>query len=423
MFYKKGVLLILDGLGDRPVPLLGRKTPLEAAKTPILDRLSESGMTGFVTHILPGVPVGTQTGSGLLLGLAPADVGKLSRGLVQAIGAGITLKEGDVALRCNFATLRWGKNGVEIVDRRAGRISAETDVLAQALGTVFIEEEVEIFVKASTQHRVALVIRGRGLGAAISNTDPGSGNEAQGLLRCRPIESRVAANVRTAEIVNTFLEKAHVVLRDHPVNRVRESRGLLPANGLITRGAGRLEMLNNLLQHLQIRTMVVSGEGTLHGLGKLFGFDVDVRPGFTATTNTDLEGKVSAAIEALNDHDLVVLHVKAPDVCAHDRDPIRKKTIIEAIDAAIKPLAKMDLVIGVTADHSTDSTTGRHTGDPVPSLIYSADGRKDEVEVFGESACLHGGLRLITPMGFLCTMLDQMNRTQNFNPWEYNFFS
>ena len=417
----QGIMVILDGLGDRPAEVLGGRTPLEAARTPVMDRLAAGGMTGFVAHLAPGVPVGTQTGCGLLLGLPPAEVGRLSRGLVQAAGTGIALEPGDVALRCNFATLRWGRDRIDILDRRAGRIAGDTPALAAALNGLHLNG-VEFLIKASTQHRAALVMRGRGLSERITNTDPGSGFDERGLVLSRPIDAGDEAAAYTAESLNVFLRRAHEILGAHPVNRAREAAGLPPANGLITRGAGRHAVLQNLIRHLRIRTAVVSGEGTLHGLGRLFGFDVVCRPSFTGAAETDLNGKVEAVLEALAGRDLVVLHVKSPDVCAHDRDPHRKTAVIEAIDAALEPIAGAGCVVGITGDHSTDSTTGRHTGDPVPSLVWAPRVRRDRVEGFDESACRDGGLGFVSPMGFLCTMLDQMNRMHNFRQGDLDFF-
>ena len=423
MLEKKGVLLILDGLGDRPVAQLGGQTPLEAARTPVLDDLITSGLCGLVHHIAPGIPVGTQTGCGLLMGLAPSDVGKLSRGLVQAVGVGIHLIPGDVAIRCNFATLDWRGQHAKIIDRRAGRISNGTNELVEALNAQAQIDDVAFMAKASTQHRVSLVLRGPGLSDAISNTDPGSGRSDEGLLFSQALDAGNRAAVRTASLVNAYLEKSHAMLQHHPVNKKREASGQLPANGLITRGAGKMGKMKNLLHLHEIKTAVISGEGTLHGLGRLFNFDVISRPEFTATIATDLPGKVAATLDALKDHDLVMLHIKGPDICAHDCDPIGKKDFIEKIDAALEPLRALPIVIGVTGDHSTDSTGGSHTGDPVPSFITSAHSRKDAIRAFGETNCINGGLGQISPTAFLCSLLDQMNRIHNFRPQDFDYYT
>lgn len=422
MFSKKGVLLILDGLGDRPNTELNGMTPLEAAQTPVMDQLSANGLNGLVTHLAPGIPVGTQTGSGLLLGLAPSDVGLLSRGLVQAVGAGLDLNPGDIAMRSNFATLDWGPEGAAIIDRRAGRISESTTALADAVNNIHISDDIRILVKSSTQHRVAIVIQGEGLSDAITDTDPGSGEAALGLQTCQALDAQNGAALRTADFVNTFLRKSYEVLKDHPVNKERERNGLLPANGFITRGAGHVKTMRNIISYLGIKTAVISGEGTLNGLARLFGFQFIYRTTFTATTKTDLGGKIEAALQALETADLVILHIKGPDLCAHDQNPLAKRDFLEAIDTALTPILTTDLIIGITADHSTDSTTGRHTGDPVPSLISGALVRKDAVSQFGETYCMQGGLGQLSPTSFLCTLLDQMNKMHNFRSYEYEYF-
>ena len=336
MFEKKGLLLILDGLGDRPVEELKGKTPLEAARTPHMDLLLKDGMAGLVHQVEPGIPVGTHTGSGLLLGVAPSEVEMLSRGLVQASGAGITLKPEDIALRCNFATLSWNADRAEILDRRAGRISEGVDVLANALNELPAIEGVKCIVSPSTHYRASLVMRGDGLSHDITNTDPGSSRLEKGLLLSRPLLAGNEAAVRTAHALNQFLKRSYAVLKDHSLNRERIERALPPANGLLTRGAGKMHQFKNLLHFQKIKTALVTGEGTLYGVGKLFNFEVHRKSSFTAGTDTDLEGKVALALQLLERNDLVVMHIKGTDVCAHDRNPVEKKEFIEAVDFSLK---------------------------------------------------------------------------------------
>ena len=200
----------------------------------------------------------------------------------------------------------------------------------------------------------------------------------------------------------------------HPLNVQREARGLLPANGILTRSAGAAAALGNLVTSLGIRAAVVSGERTVEGLGRLFGFRTITRPSFTALPETDLAGKVQAALDALQTHDLVFLHIKGPDICAHDRDPQGKKACLERIDQALGALPLDGLVIGVTGDHSTDSNRGRHCGDPVPSLMVSPNGRRDGVGAFYETSCMNGGLGRISGTQFLVGLIDAMAAIGNY---------
>jgi len=422
MGMSKGLLIILDGLGDRPVPALGWQTPLGAARAPNFDRLAMAGITGLIHPLAPGVPVGTQVGVGLLFGVARADLPGLSRGPIEAAGVGMVLRDGDVTFRCNFATLHPNGDGFAIIDRRAGRISCGADELAEALSGMDLGDGVSTRFCASTQHRGVLLLRGEGLSDAVTDTDPGAGHCDDGLLVCRARMSTDSLATRTAGLVNAFLRRSNEVLSDHPVNVRREQNGLLPANGILTRGSGRIAPLRNLIKHLGLRTAVIAEEGTILGLGRLFGFDVLNEPGFTALPDTDLDAMVAATGQAIKDHDLVFLHIKGSDTLAHDRNPAGKKAFIEKIDAALAPLLDGDLVIGITGDHTTDSNVGRHTGDPVPALLHAPLGRLDSVAAFSESACMSGGLGHISSTAFLCTLLDHMDAMHNHRAYEYIYY-
>jgi 2,3-bisphosphoglycerate-independent phosphoglycerate mutase len=150
------------------------------------------------------------------------------------------------------------------------------------------------------------------------------------------------------------------------------------------------------------------------------GYSVYGNPAFSAGKTTNLAIKVEATEQALSEHDLVFLHIKATDLFSHDLDPAGKREILMRIDDAIAPLINDERVIAVTADHSTDSNTGRHTGDPVPSLIYNPYGRVDRCETFSEQSCTIGGLGRINSREFLLTLLDQMNSLENYRARDRN---
>jgi 2,3-bisphosphoglycerate-independent phosphoglycerate mutase len=255
---------------------------------------------------------------------------------------------------------------------------------------------------------------------AISDTDPGS-DDCQ-VLASYSLEKNNAAGEQAANAINRFIRAAYERLRDHPVNRERREQQKPPANGIITRGAGTLGSLHNVINHIGLRACVVAGEQTLAGLANLFNFKVIHQHQFTAMPDTGLAAKVTAALAELDDHDIVFLHIKAPDIHAHDRDPVGKKEFLEHIDAALVPLFREGIVIGISAGHTTDSNNGRHCGDPVPSLIYSAGGRRDPLREFGEIHCLGGGLGRITGSAFLLTMLDEMQCLQNYQTADSEYF-
>ncbi|UCC56738.1 MAG: 2,3-bisphosphoglycerate-independent phosphoglycerate mutase [Gammaproteobacteria bacterium] len=410
----KGMMIILDGLGDRPVAALGGATPLEAAHTPHMDAMVAAGRCGLVDTLYPGMPVDTHTGAGVLLGLKPGDAFHLPRGPVEAAGTGLPIMPGEIALRCNFATLEADGNSLRILDRRAGRISEGTHELADALQDIPLGEGFTASIRPATGHRAVMRLSGPGPLPEISDTDPGSSAEPCPVSISHSLDALNPLGEEAANALNRLVREAHARLDNHPVNQKRRQQGKPPANGILTRGAGTIGSIHNILHHLGLHAAVVAGERTLVGLANLFNFTAISQPGFTSMPDTDLAGKIAAALAALEEHDIVFLHIKAPDIHAHDRNPVAKKEGLELIDNALLPLLREEIVIGITADHTTDSNTGRHCGDPVPSLICSAAGRKDKCNEFGETPCLAGALGRIRGHAFLLSVLDEMQCLQNY---------
>jgi 2,3-bisphosphoglycerate-independent phosphoglycerate mutase len=422
MKQRNGLIIILDGLGDRPIPDLDGATPLEAARTPNMDELVSRGRCGLVDPLYPGVPVSTHTGAGVLFGINTRDAFLLPRGPVEAAGTGLPIMPGDIALRCNFATLRADADGLEVVDRRAGRIHADTDELAEALQDITLEDGFSASVRPATGHRAVMRLSGPGPLPIVSDTDPGSGALPARILTCHTLDTDNPLGEQTANAINVYIRHAHARLNEHPVNRRRIQQGLLPANGIITRGAGSISKIHNIIHHIGLSTALVAGERTITGLAQLSNFAVISRPEFTSMADTSLGSKVSATLAALQDHDLVYLHVKAPDIFSHDRHPEGKRDFLEKVDAALAPLLQQDIVIGLSADHSTDSNTGRHCGDPVPSLVCAPNGRRDQCREFGETQCISGGLGRITARALLLTVLDEMGRMHNYRTMDSPYF-
>ena len=415
-------MVILDGLGDGGIAGFQGKTPLEAAHTPVMDRLVREGMAALIDPLHQGVPVGTHTGTGILLGIPPKDIAHLTRGPVEAAGIGLTSEWGDILIRCNFATLEeWG-DSFRIIDRRAGRIAEDTLELVRELVDVDVGDGISATLYPATQHRAVLRLSGEELSAAISDTDPGSAFQDRGAVRSAPQEAGTAA-ARTAHALNRFTYLAHTHLDNHPVNRLRRKNGLLAANGILCRSAGKNTQPTSLVKRLGLKGCVIAGESTVVGLAKMLKFQVVSEPGFTSLPNTDLNRKVAATRAALEENDIVFLHVKGPDICAHDKNPEEKKKLLEAFDRQLAELTNQNLVIAVTGDHSTNSNTGDHTGDPVPSLLFNPLGRRDLCTQFGESHCAGGGLGRISATGFLCSMLDAMGFMHKYKPGESLFYS
>ena len=407
----KCVLFIVDGLGDLPVESLAGQTPLEAAYTPALDRLAAAGWYGLVDPIGQGAQPNTHSGAGLLLGLEPAELQKLMRGPVEAEGVGRVLKAGDVALRANFAQVKTSFGELVVLDRRAGRITEGARELAAVLRHVDLGDRVVAEFQSTHQHRGVLVLSGEGLDPGVSDTDPGDQELPAPVLECMALSP---AARKTAEKIKLYLRLANGLLQSHPVNIARSLAGKPPANGIITRGAGSREVLHNVIRQQGLSAAVVSGCNTVCGLGRMFGFEVISNPGFTGGVDTDIDGKIHAALDALQRNDMAFVHFKAPDVCAHDRQPAAKRDFLERMDMALTPLFNEKTIIALAADHSTDSNSGLHTAHPVPALIYSPDHRAGREDLnFSERSCLNGSMNRQNSSDFLQKVLAAMKGQLN----------
>ncbi len=402
----KSVLVIIDGLGDLPIPALGGKTPLEAAETPVLDHLARNGRYGMVDPIAAGKVPHTHSGTGLLMGVLPQQAAQLSRGPVEAAGAGRVLKPGEIAFRANFASMESRQGKLWVTDRRAGRVTHGTDELASVLKDIDLGDGVLGSLFSTDQHRGVLVLSGDGLDTALKDTDPGSRNLPIALENCRPKNPEAKF---TASKIDRFIEEAFQRLVKHPVNASRLSEGKTPANGILTRGAGSHLKLDNLMERFGISVAVVTGCNTVRGLGRLLNFEALVDSRFSADEHTDLNAKVTTVLSALERHDMVFMHVKATDIFSHDCKPLLKRDFLEKLDNALEPLLRAGVVIAVGADHTTDSNTGFHTADPVPALIFSPEPGKSGSSVeFGESQCREGNMGRQTNSEFFTAVLRVM---------------
>lgn len=403
MLRRKMIVAIADGLGDRPHPKLGQLTPLQYANTPHLDRLAAEGISGMMDPIAPGIPVGTDMGHLILFGYEPQHYP--GRGPIEALGIGMEVRPGDIVFRCNFATV---DDRCIVVDRRAGRIRQGTDALAQALDGLTLEGGVTVRFKQATEHRAVLLLRGEGLSDQVSDSDPKAPNDGMPYLTVGPLDGSEEA-ARTALAVNSFLQQAHRILSGHPVNDERVAEGKLPANFVLTRGAGRMAELPPLAQERGMRAACIAGESTVLGVARLAGFRTFTDASMTGNLDTNIALKASLAIEQLADHDLVYVHMKAPDVKGHDNDPLGKAQAIERFDELVGRILERlpdDVYVALAADHSTPCEYGEHTGEPVPIVIAGPSVRRDQVQRYSEIDGMAGGLGRLSGADFVRTAQD-----------------
>ncbi len=374
--------VLLDGCGDRPVPSLNYTTPLDSAYTPNLDRIASRSRLGTVTTVGAGIAPESDIAVFNMLGYSFAK-GYPGRGVVEAIGSGLEVRDGDLALRANLASARGGR----IIDRRAGRdlSQEEAELLAKDLNGMSLAGASFEF-KATISYRGVLVIRAASpLSAAISNTDPayskvggfGAAKETSGgdrVMKCVP-ESRQAGAAGAAKLVNEFTAKAQGILDRSELNRERVRNGKLPANIVLLRDAGNhVPRLPSFEEKYGVKGTALVEMPAEVGIAKLIGMKM-----VPIKDRKDLGEKASHFSSQLAEGTVVYVHIKGPDEFGHDGDARGKKKNIELIDREFFASALYrlgDAKLAVSCDHATPCIMKRHSADPVPLLI-SSEGRGD----------------------------------------------
>lgn len=405
---KKILIIIMDGLGDRGNDELNGMTPLQATKTPNLDWFTKNGMSGLCDVIAPGVTPGSDTAHLSILGYDPRKV-YTGRGPFEAAGIGAIGKKGDVAFRCNFAS---ADDELVITDRRAGRIKVpDTSDLIDALQGIKIDG-IEVIVKEGTEHRAALLLRGPGLSPEITDVDP------HDLTKILVSKGKTSEAQFTAEVLNKFVNMSYDILKDHPVNKRRISEGLPPANILLPRGAGSFPNIDPFPQVYNIKSACVAGVGMIKGISCVCGLDVQYPPKeCTGGIDSDFTAKAKFALEVLKDYDFVLMNYKAPDICGHDGDVKLKCEVVQRLDdmaGYLRDNLPRDLVLVLTADHSTPCSVLDHSGDPVPITIYTHGIVVDNATNFSESGCSVGSIGRIRGLDIIPICMDLANRTEKY---------
>lgn len=403
------VLIVLDGIGDRPHPALRGATPLSAARTPVLDRLAREGITGIMDTIGPGIRPGSDTSHLALLGYPPREC-YTGRGPLEAEGSGIRMRPGMVGFRANYATL--DADG-RVVDRRAGRIHG-TEPLSKAIEEVVDLSGFDVHFQfvSGAGHRAALALEGEGLGDGVGSNDP----KKEGALphEFEPTTGE-PADAKTAAVLNEFVRQARQVLADHPINRRRIEEGMVPANEVLLRGAGMMGEFQPFQERYGIAGAVVSAATLITGIGQVVGLDPVRVEGATGSIDSNIEGKIAATIEALETHPFVLLNIKGADESGHDGKAEQKRDFITRVDSALAPFLDVaDTVIAVMGDHSTPCTVKDHSADPVPVLIHGEGVRPDRVDRYDEFACAEGGLCRISGCDILPILLDLIDKAHKY---------
>jgi 2,3-bisphosphoglycerate-independent phosphoglycerate mutase len=361
------VLVVMDGLGGYADSRRG--TELEEATSPNLDRLAAEGSIGLVEPVGPGITPGSGPGHLALFGYDPLEY-ELGRGALSAAGLEVELNPGDVAARGNLATLDAAGN---VTDRRAGRIpDDEAAEVVQRLRDGIDIAGVDVLLVPEAQHRVLVVLRGEGLDARVSDTDP----QKTGVPPLTPkAETREAK--RAAEVVAELDAQVRTLLADHP-----------KANALLLRGFDSHRELPSMQQRYGLTPAAVAIYPMYRGIASLVGMEVLPKA-------ADLDGQVELLRKHWDRFDYFFLHFKYTDSAGEDGDFERKVAAVEALDAAVPSIRDLgpDVMV-VTGDHATPSQMAAHSWHPVPALMWGERVGRDGMERFGERWCAGGALGL-----------------------------
>ncbi|MEW6188953.1 MAG: alkaline phosphatase family protein [Actinomycetota bacterium] len=412
----KVLLIILDGLGDRPALELGGRTPLEAANTPNIDRLAAQGITGLMDPIAPGIAPGSDMAHFVIFGYSLSDFP--GRGVFETVGEGLELSDKDVVCRASFASVKEQDGYLQVVDRCIG----VDEECCQALAREISEKEfcgIRFHFVYNGKRQGILFLKGE-VSPSITDSDPFC--DDMPVIKIQPLEGvqdRGKAE-HTADCLNEYLRWVYRKLVNHPANASREKAELPPVNFLLTKWAGRRRPLISFDEKYGLRGTTIASGPMFRGLASEIGLTFfEVKQ--IKDAEEDLRNRFKVAEKAFKEaYDFVHIHTKTIDDAAHTKDPTFKKSIIEDVDKSFnylfssQNLIQNSLII-VTSDHSTPSRGELiHSGGPVPIAIVGENVRRDGVEKFSELACAQGGLRRIRGTDLMNIILDLTDRVKYY---------
>jgi len=374
----KYIIIIGDGMADRPLKQLGGKTPLQVAYTPNMDSLAKKGILGIVKTIPDGFSAGSDIANLSILGYDPKKYYS-GRAPLEAASMGIKLSEEDVAYRCNLVTI---KNEI-MQDYSAGHITTnEAAELIKAIDDSIGSGSDKIKFYPGVSYRHIMLWK-----------------EGKINIKCVPPHDILDKNIKEylpkgegEEVLISVMEKAANILKTHPVNKRRISEGKSEANSIWLWGQGKKPVMPTFKEKYNITGALVSAVDLTKGLGIYAGFEILNVPGITGYIDTNYYAKAEYSLDALLRHDLVYIHVEAPDETGHIGDYKLKIKAIEDFDelliGAILKGAEIfeKFKILLMPDHPTPVEVRTHTDEPVPFVIYDSENEKNNpIEGFSES--------------------------------------
>lgn len=384
----KYLVLLGDGMADYAIPDLDGRTPLEAAHTPAMDALAQAGLTGLFCPVPEGLPAGSDIGNLSVFGYNPRET-FTGRAPLEAASQGIDMTPEQVAFRCNLVTLEDGK----MRDFTSDHISSEEAAgLIDALNTEITTFPVYFAAGVSYRHLAIITPGPEGLRDLVR-------------LECTPPHDITGKPYAPhlpqgpgAELAVELMEASQPILDAHPVNADRIAAGHLPATSIWLWGQGQAPAMQTYQERFGLKGAVISAVDLVRGIGVCAGLEVIMVPGATGYIDTNYEGKVAAALDALDRADFVYVHIEAPDEASHEGNVKLKLHAIEDFDRrVVAPCAEYlkthpELRILVAPDHITALSTRTHAGGPVPFLIAGAGISANGAESFNEPAAKASGI-------------------------------
>lgn len=414
------IYVLLDGVGDLPHPDLEGKTPLEAANTPILDKIAQNGAIGEVISVGKGIAPESDIAVFNMLGYKFHHSDYAGRGVIEAIGVGIDFKNGDLALRGNFSTLN---DEGAIIDRRAGRQIEKEDAegIAKEIETKIklSQPNSSVVVAPTIGHRVTVRIRTEGvnLSSEITNTDPAYARVAgmgvakavedfMKIEKCLPLEDTENSKL-TADLVNDFTEQSLQIMNESQINQKRSQANKKKLSCILLRDAG-----NKYPDVIPINDKYSMNFSCIVDMPVELGIsDVLKMKAFEAGGLTDYEEKARVAAKAMETQNAIYVHLKGPDEFGHDGDAIGKTKNIEEIDqrffkTLVENIDSSKVAIVISADHSTPCINKGHSDDPVPVLVSGDFIKKDGTTRMTEEQAKKGSIGLLQGAEVVTTALD-----------------
>lgn len=396
----KYVIVLGDGMADRPIEELGGLTPLEYAKTPEMDALAKAGEIGMVHTIPDGMSPGSDTANLSVLGYDPK-IYYSGRSPLEALSIGVDMKPADVSLRCNIVTLSEDEENYEdrkILDHSSGEISTEeAAVLIKAVKKGLETEVYKFYVGTSYRH---LLIWDEG---QVVDLTPPHDVLGQTIGQYLPKDA----------ILREMMKKSYEILANHPINVERKKKGLNPANSCWFWGAGTRPALSSFEEKTGLKGAMVSAVDLLKGIAVGASMKNLTVEGANGGLNTNYEGKAQAAIDALTKEgcDFVYVHLEAPDEMGHQGSVEKKVQAIENLDARVIAPIKEGLTQAgeefrmlVMPDHPTPICLRTHTGDSVPYLLYDSTDIQSHTWKYNEKEAEQSGHSIARG----CEMIDYL---------------